>query len=428
MTLAVTVVFGLLFFALLMASVALHEVGHMVPAKLFGVAVPRYFVGFGRTLWSSRRGETEYGIKLWPLGGFVQLLGMYPPRRPDAKDTRLQRFADEARAVEWDDIAPEQRDRLFYAQPVGRKLLIMAGGITMNLLIAFGLLWGVAGLHGNLRPQPVVGEVPQCIVAGPRDDRACRPTDPRTPAAQAGLRPGDRIVSFNGQPIADYPQLQELIRANLDREAAIVVERGGRTEALAPVHTVVAQVPDPVDPSRRVAAGWLGLSPTLERVKEGPAEVLRDMGRASVQSIAAIVQFPVKVVNVVIDLATGRPRDIYSPISIVGASAAAGEVATAGNATLGDRAAMFASLLASVNLFLALFNLVPLPPLDGGHMAGALYEGARRTVARWRGRPDPGPADTAKMVPVAYAMGAFLLLCGLVLIVADIFSPVKLFG
>ena len=79
-----TIVFGLLFFALLMASVALHEVGHLLPAKLFGVRVPQYFVGFGKTLWSTRRGETEYGVKLFPLGGFVRLLGMYPPTRPGA--------------------------------------------------------------------------------------------------------------------------------------------------------------------------------------------------------------------------------------------------------------------------------------------------------------------------------------------------------
>lgn len=428
MTEFATVAFGLLFFGLLMASVALHEVGHLLPAKLFGVAVPKFFVGFGRTLWSIRRGGTEYGVKLWPLGGFVQLLGMYPPRRPDAPGTRLQRLADAAREAEWEGVRPEHRGRLFYAQPLGHKLVIMAGGITMNLLLAFGLLWGVAGLHGNYRSQPVVASLQQCVIAEQRADATCRPTDPPSPAAQAGLRPGDRIVSFNGQPVTDYPQLQGLIRANLDREAALVVDRGGARTPLPPVRTVVSGVPDPLDPGRRVPAGWLGVRPAVELVREGPGQVLRDMGRASAQSLVALAQLPVKVFNVVADMVIGKPRDVYGPISILGASTAAGEIAAGDAGTAADRAAMFAGLLASVNLFLALFNLVPLPPLDGGHIAGALYEAARARLARLRGQPDPGPADTAKMLPVAYVVGGFLLVCGVALVVADIFSPMKLFG
>jgi len=162
-------------------------------------------------------------------------------------------------------------------------------------------------------------------------------------------------------------------------------------------------------------------------VHEGPVAVAKDMGRASAMSVVALAQFPVKVYNVVADMATGRPRDIYGPMSIVGASAVAGEAIGLEGASLGDRVAMFASLLASVNLFLALFNLVPLPPLDGGHVAGALYDSVRRWLARLRGKPDPGPADTAKMVPVAYVVAGFLLVCGVALIVADIFSPMKLF-
>lgn len=419
----VTVVFGLVFFGLLMVSVALHEVGHLVPAKLFGVRVPQYFVGFGKTLWSTQRGETEYGVKLFPLGGFVRLLGMYPPTRPGARQTWLQRFADDARSYEWDDIRTTDDGRLFYQKSTVRKLIIMAGGITMNLLIAFGLFWGVSALHGNWREQPVVAQVHACVVTEPR---ACRPDDPRTPAAQAGVQPGDRIVAFNGVPVADYPQLSGLIRANLDREATVTVERGGQQVVLPAVHTLVTSVPDTLDPSRRVAAGFFGVVPTRELVHGGPVEVLRDMGQLTAQSVVAIAQFPVKVWNVMADLVTGQPRDINGPISILGASTIAGQ-ASVQDAPLGSKVAMFASLLGGVNLFLALFNLIPLPPLDGGHMAGALWEALRRAFARLTGRADPGPVDTAKMVPVAYAVGGFLLLCGIALIVADIVSPVKIF-
>ena len=426
MTTVWTVVFGLVFFALLMVSVALHEIGHLVPAKIFGVKVPKYFVGFGRTLWSRSSGETEYGVKLWPLGGFVQLLGMYPPADPAAKQTKLQRFADGARSVEWDDITAADTGRLFYAKPVWQKLIIMSGGIAMNLLIAFLLLWGVIGLHGVWRPQPVVHSVQQCIIAAPRPDATCQASDPPTPAAQAGLRPGDRVLSFNATPISDYPQLTGLIRSNLDREARLEVERDGVRMALPLVNTRLTAVRDPLDPSRIIQAGWLGVTPVHELQRGGPGRVVADMAEMSAMSVVTLVQFPVKVFNVVADLVTGKPRDIYGPISIVGASSIAGSAAASDNPVT-EKVVMFASLLASVNLFLALFNLVPLPPLDGGHLVGALYESLRRQVARLTGRPDPGPVDTAKMLPIAYLVGGFLLLCGIVLIVADIVAPMKLF-
>lgn len=426
MTTLATVGFGLLFFALLMASVALHEVGHMVPAKLFGVKVPKYFVGFGRTLWSTRRGDTEYGIKAFPLGGFVQLLGMYPPANPTARQTALTRFADDVRAVEWDDITEADHGRLLYAKPVWQKVVVMAGGITMNLVLCFVLLWGVVGLHGVVRTQTTLASVSQCVVTEQRADDTCLPTDELTPAWQAGLRAGDRIVAFNGTEVSGYRQLSDLIRGNLDREVTLVVERDGSRVTLPTVRTRIMPVADRLDPSRSVPAGWLGVSPQLALEKGGPADVLRDMGDWTEASLVALVRFPISVWNVGVDLVTGQPRDIYGPISILGASTIAGEVA-ASEASVADKAATFASLLASINLFLALFNLVPLPPLDGGHIVGALYEGAKRRIFRMLGRPDPGHADTARMVPIAYAVGAFLLLAGVVLIVADIVSPMKLF-
>ncbi len=426
MTTLVTVVFALVFFALLMLSVALHEIGHLIPAKLFGVKVPKYFVGFGRTLWSTKRGETEYGIKIFPLGGFVQLLGMYPPRNPDAKESRLTRFADEARAAEWDDITEADRGRLLYAKPVWQKVIVMAGGITMNLLLCFAILWAVLGLHGSIRPQTTIGFVSQCVVTEHRPGDTCLPTDELTPAWQAGLREGDQVLAFNGVRITGYRQLTDLIRGNLDREATIEVLRDGEPLTLPTVHTRIMNVPDRLDPQRTEQAGWLGVNPVYAREYGGPGQVLADMGDMTAASLVALARFPVKVWNVAADMVTGKPRDITGPISIVGASVIGGEVA-ASEASLGDRVAMFASLLASVNLFLALFNLVPLPPLDGGHIAGALYEGAKRRIFRLLGRPDPGHADTARLVPVAYVVAGFLLLCGVVLIVADIVSPMKLF-
>jgi membrane-associated protease RseP (regulator of RpoE activity) len=425
----VVIGFAVAFFALIMASVALHELGHMVPAKLFGVRVPQYFVGFGPTIWSRTRGETEYGVKGFPLGGYVRLLGMYPPRQDGKyRRTRLADFADTARQGEWTEIteADVANGRLFYQKKTWQKLVVMAGGPAMNLLIAFCLLLGVTAGYGVYRAQTTVAYVQQCIVADPSRTE-CQASDPLTPAARAGLRAGDRVLSFNGVAVDSYAQLSALIRANADGEARLVVERNGQQVVLTPVDTVINQVSSTVDPSVTVAAGWLGISPQQVLTRGGPADVLSDMWTMSVQSLVALVQFPVKVWNVVVGMATGQTRDVNSPISIVGASQVAGEIVANGELPVAQKAATFVSLLASVNLFLALFNFIPLPPLDGGHIAGALWEWLRRKAAKVFRRPDPGFFDTARLLPVAYGVGAFLLVSGVALILADIISPVKLF-
>ena len=422
-----TIVFALLFFACILVSIALHEIGHMVPAKAFGIRVPKYFVGFGPTIWSTTRGETEYGLKWIPLGGYVRLMGMYPPAPQRRRESRLSRFADSARAYEWSEITPDDlaNDRLFYQKKTWQKLIVMAGGPAMNLLIAFVLFWSILGLHGSWQPQPVVAEIQSCIVRENQPTTHCLVPD--TPAAKSGIRAGDTVVEFNGVAITSYPQLVDLIRANLDGQARLVVLRDGVRTPLTPVNTVVTGVPDLLDPSKRIPAGWFGITPTSVLVKGGPGDVVAQMWQLTVQSGAAIAQFPVKVYHVLADMVQGKPRDIYGPLSILGASRAAGEAAASTSIDGTDKVVLFGSLLAAVNLFLALFNFVPLPPLDGGHIAGALWEALRRGTARLFGRRDPGHFDTAQLLPVAYLVGCFLLLSGAVLIVADIVSPMQLF-
>lgn len=427
MTAVTTVVVALAFFGLIMLSVACHEVGHMVPAKIFGVRVPTYSIGFGPKLWAIRRGDTEYGIRWLPLGGYVQLLGMYPPARPRTKPlSRWQQFLEQARAEEYRDITPADDGHLFYQKRTWQKIIIMVSGPAMNVLIAFGLFWSVLGLHGLYQPQTTVGAVQQCIIREDRTDRTCQATDEPTPAALAGLQPGDQVVSFNDKPITSHDQLIDLIRRNLDNQARIDVLRDGQRIALPAVRTVIIGVQDELDPSKRIAAGWLGVNMTSQLEKGGPVETIREMWTMTRQSVVALGQFPVKVYNVIADWITGQERDIYGPISIVGASVLAGQVATA-DAPLGDKVAATVWLLGSLNLFLALFNFVPLPPLDGGHVAGAVYEWIRRQVARLRKQPDPGPFDMATMLPLTYLIGAFLLMSGFALIVADIFIPISLF-
>ncbi|HSO69316.1 MAG TPA: site-2 protease family protein [Arachnia sp.] len=427
MTALLTVLFAILFFALIMASIALHEVGHLVPAKLFGVRVSKYFVGFGKTLWSTTRGETEYGIKAIPLGGYVRLMGMYPPKKPSDKPGGwLTRMADEARAVEYEDITAADKGRLLYEKKTWQKIVVMLGGPLMNILIAFAIFLGINLTYGVPTATLTVASVSECAVPVDRADRTCRPGDPETPAVAAGVQPGDILLSFNGVELTGWEQMGDLIRDNRDGEARVVVERDGQRIELPEVRTVLNFVPDRLDPSRTVEAGFLGVSPTIEQRRGGVTATAAQMWTMTKQSVVALASFPVRVYNVAADLVTGQPRDLNSPLSIVGASRVAGEIGASNELDVADKAATWLSLLGSVNLFVALLNLVPLLPLDGGHVAAAIWEWLRRQTARLMGRPDPGHTDTAKGLPVTYLVGGFLLLGGVVLILADIISPIQI--
>jgi len=418
----IAIVAGIGFFALVMASIALHEIGHLLPAKLFGVKVTQYFVGFWKTLWSTRRGETEYGLKLLPLGGYVRLVGMYPPAVPPTRPGRLAELAEEARAAEWADITPVDvaGNRLFYQKATWQKLVIMFGGPFMNILLAFFIFQGVNLAYGQAQPQLTVAAVLECV------DQAPAPCV-RPPAAAAGLQRDDRIVAFNGGEVTTWSQLTNAIRANGARPVTLTVERPGQGRIDLPqVPGAVRELPGLDDPTATVTAGYIGVQPTYAMVQVGPGQTLADMWSMTSQSVVALAKFPVSVVTTAVDVVTGKPRDVNGPISVVGASVVAGQIATSEQISLGSRIATFFSLLASVNLFVAILNLVPLLPFDGGHMAGALWEGLRRWAARWFRRPDPGYVDTAKLLPVAYVVGGFLVLAGVVLIVADVLSPIRI--
>ena len=427
MTTVLVVLFALLFFALIMASIAFHEVGHLVPAKLFDVKVTQYFVGFGKTIWSRRKGETEFGVKAVPLGGYVRLVGMYPPERPAAKETWLTRLGDQARRYEYEEITPADDGRLFYQKKTWQKIVVMLGGPAMNILLAFLIFLGINVFHGVYQPTLEVAHVSECAIRADREDQTCTDADPLTPAKEAGIQVGDTLVSFNGVALTSWEQMGDLIRANRDAPATVVVDRAGAEITLPTVNTVLNHVPDRLDPATYVEAGFLGVAPSQELVRGGPAATAQQMWTLTKQSVVALASFPVRVYTVAADLVTGQPRDPNSPVSIVGASRVAGEIGASDQLSVGDKAATWFSLLGSVNLFVALLNLVPLLPLDGGHVAGAIYEWLRRLAARLRGRTDPGPVDTAKALPLTYVVGGFLLIGGAVLIVADLVSPIQLF-
>lgn len=415
-------------------SIGLHEVGHLVPAKKFGVKVTQYFVGFGNTLWSTRRGETEYGVKSIPLGGYVKLVGMLPPAEGDepgrirkSNTGMFTQLISDARAAEYELVEPGDEKRLFYRLPWWKKVIVMSGGPMVNLVLAFLLFGGVFMLHGVLAPTTEVDEVSDCVIAATEadPDRTCTEADPVAPARLAGLEEGDVIVAINGTEVDSWEQLSALIRANEAGAATIDYVRDGERRT-ATTNTTVSARPDLEDGERFVEVGFLGVRPEMVLEKQDPVFVVTTMGTYTWETVKVIGTLPPRLWAVGKAALGLEERAVDSPMSVVGASRVAGEVTSAHEVPIGDRFITLVMLLGGINLFVGMFNFIPLLPLDGGHIAGALYEAARRGVARLFGRPDPGYFDVAKLLPVAYVMAGVILVMSLVLMYADIVAPVRL--
>lgn len=424
----------------LLLSIALHEVGHMVPAKRFGVRVSQYMVGFGPTLWSRTKGETEYGVKAIPLGGYVRLIGMYPPAEavgnPEAKGA-IGRMVEQARQASAEEIRPGEDARAFYRLSAPKKLVVMLGGPTMNLAIAVVLFTIVLAGFGLPESTTTLSQVSQCVLPADAPARACTSSDQVAPAAEAGLRAGDTVVSYDGVEVSSWSQLQGLIQHSGGRSVPVVVKRDGQriTTTLTPIEAqrprvgadgAVLTAPDGTMLTSSV--GFAGISPSTALVPQPLSSVPAYVGNALGQTFAVIGTLPARVVDVARAAFGTAPRDTTSVIGVVGIGRFAGEIASenVSGYDLGARIRDMLGLIAGLNLALFAFNMIPLLPLDGGHVLGALWEGARRQLARVRGLPRPRPVDIARMTPIAY--GVFVLLAGMgvLLIYADIVRPVNL--
>lgn len=424
----------------LLLSIGLHEIGHMVPAKRFGVRVSHYMVGFGPTLWSRTKGETEYGLKAIPLGGYVRLVGMYPPDaavgNPPAR-TWTGRLAQDARQASAEEIRPGEDARAFYHLSTPKKLVVMLGGPVMNLLIAIFLTAVVLVGIGLPTLTPHLAGVSQCVIPADEDPaRGCTAADDVAPAAAAGIEPGDVVVSYDGTEITSWDQLSGLIRGSGAQEVPVVVERDGELVDLT-VTPVVAQrqvvdeetnqyVVDSDGNPVTEPVGFLGVTPSREMVRQPLLSVPGTVADTTWQTITVVATLPGRVIDLVESQVNGTPRDADSIIGVVGVGRFAGEIASADGLEWQVKAVVVLQLLATLNIALFVFNLIPLPPLDGGHVAAALWEGGRRQVARLRGLPRPGPFDSAKLVPLAYSVFIVLGAVGLLLIYADIVNPVQI--
>lgn len=419
-------------------SIGLHEIGHLVPAKLFGVKVAQYMIGFGPTIFSRKKGETEYGIKAIPLGGYISMAGMYPPAKEgenarSASTGFFKSLVQDARSASADSITEGDEHRVFYKLPIYKRVIIMLGGPFMNLVIAVVLFAVVVTGFGT--QQLVVGSVSACVVPANSSSQSCTASDPTSPGSLAGLKPGDRIRRIGTTDNPTWAEVTAVIRGSAGKKLPIVVERAGKTlnltaEPLLTVRDVVTTrgvtVKDKNGSPVTEKVGFLGIGPSYIIEQQPITAVLPTLGANIGADVHLILNLPQRLVDVAKAAFSTQARDPNGPVSVVGVGRIAGEVTASQSSPFAERLSFLLGLIASLNVALLVFNLVPLLPLDGGHVAGALWEGLRRAFAKLFKRRDPGPVDIARMMPVTFGVVLVLGAMSLLLIYADIVKPIAL--
>jgi membrane-associated protease RseP (regulator of RpoE activity) len=391
----------LIFFVALVVSVMLHETGHFVTAKRFGMKCTQYFFGFGPTLWSFQRGETEYGFKAIPAGGFVKIVGM----------TSL------------DEVDPEDEPRSFRRAPAWQRLIVLAAGSFMHFLFAAVLIFCVAfaiGVENDNTTQ--LGTVAACVPASEQaldNGAACTGGDAKSPAVLAGLKVGDQVTSFDGAAVSTWTQLQAaILKVKPGTPVTLTVERDGHPLTL---HTALAEVPG--------HGSYFGIAATTVFQHQSPLAAIEYVGTGFSQEVtgtaSALGQIPAAVPHL---FQSNRSSTAAGNVSsVVGAAEATGE-AVAANVGWQYKVSFVLLLIASLNIFWGILNLLPLLPLDGGHIALVIWERIRAWFARRRRLPDPGLVDYTKWVPAMFSVFGVIAIFSLVLVVADIWHPVNLGG
>jgi membrane-associated protease RseP (regulator of RpoE activity) len=388
---------GVIAFSLaLILSVMLHEAGHFATAKHYGMKASRFFVGFGPTLWSFRRGETEYGVKAIPAGGFVKIEGM----------TALE------------ELAPEDEPRAFYRQPAGQRTVVLVAGSAVHFVIAIVLVFGILAVTGKdpLRSTGLsVAQVTKCVTADPAGK--CSATDPRAPAA-GKLRAGDQLLAVNGtQTNADGSNITDIIKSHPLQPITVTVLRDGSRKT-------ITMTPDAV-PVDGQFVGRIGISEDIVPAHVSVAGALPRtftlLGSFVKSTGTAIGGLPHEIAGIV----EGKPRDANGAASVVDVARVSGQISSSGAST-GDIVASLLLLIAELNLFVGIFNLLPLLPLDGGHVAIIAFEQVRSRLYRLIGRRDPGRVDIMKVLPLTYAVVAAFVGLSLILLYAGVANPIRL--
>jgi membrane-associated protease RseP (regulator of RpoE activity) len=390
-----------IFVVALLVSVMLHETGHFVVAKRFGMKVTRFFVGFGPTIWSTWRGETEYGIKALPLGGFVKIVGMHSLDDPDDPD-------DEARS--------------FRSHPAWQRILVLCAGSATHFLLALVLVGGLALTVGIAYGNTQVGTLSPCVPVSltAYDNSSCKGSHVQSPAKLAGLRLGDVVTAIDGHPVTNFDQLtNEIIPLPAGTPVTVTVRRDGK---LVNLHTKVAGIEGHGSYLGISYAGIVFQIPSPLGAVEYSGTTF---GQVLVGSAQAVAQLPGELHEL---FNKNRSKTSAANVSsVVGAAEATGDE-VASNAGWQYKVSFVLLLIASLNIFVGAFNMLPLLPMDGGHVAAIIYERIRAWIARLRGRPDPGLVDMAKLIPVSFSLFLVIVAFACILVAADIVNPVSIAG
>ena len=390
---------GVLAFVIaLLLSVMIHEAGHYLTAKKFGMKVTEFFLGFGQKIWSTQRGETEFGVKVIPAGGYCRIVGM------SARE----------------ELSPADSDRAFIKSSVGRRLIVLGAGSFLHFVIGFILLLLLFSTAGVTSVTSTVEKVSECIPQTATE--ICSAKSTPSPAKNVGILAGDKITKVDGISYKEWTDVVKKIRASAGKQLEVTIERNGM-----PINILVTPAGRDVDGK---VIGVLGVVNKVGTVTYGAGEATvkasKFTGEILQNSITSLISLPAKIPDLVKQTFGGQKRDAQGLVGVVGVARVSGETANTKVLTTREKIATFILIIASLNLFVGMLNMLPLLPLDGGHMAVALADGLRNFLARRRGLPKPAPFDVERLTPIT--MAVFVLMAGLsiLLLAADIFNPIRM--
>ena len=372
------------FVAALLISVMIHEFGHYLTARKFGMRVSEFFLGFGTRLWSRQRGETEFGIKAIPAGGYCRIEGMTP-----------------------DDQMPEgEEGRAFYRASAGKKLIVLGAGSFLHFVLGYLLLFMLLAGVGVNQVLPVIDSVA-----------------PNSAAAAAGFQKGDEIIAINGDRNTKWQSQLDKIRNSKGKELTFTIKRGG-------TEIEIAAAPRMTDIDDGTSRYVLGIINEFGSKRLSPTASISDAAELTwtftSTSAKALVQLPTKIPALWGQTFGGQERDENGLVGVVGVARVSGQAASSGKLTTSERIGTFILIVASLNIFVGLFNLLPILPLDGGHMAVAIADAFRAFIARLRGRPAPAAIDIKVLTPITAVVFVVLAALTVLLLIADIFNPILL--
>lgn len=373
---------GIIAFVLaLLTSVMFHELGHFLTARKFGMHVSEFFVGFGKKIWSITRGETEYGIKAIPAGGYCRIEGMTPV----------------------DEMPAGQEHRAFVKASSLKKLIVLGAGSTAHFIIGFLAIFSIFFAVGYTTITPVVARVA-----------------PGSVAESTGFTAGDEIISINGKEVTSWSKDALAIGASKGAIMHFVLLRDGKKVSIdaAPAYNADAK------------RYMLGVTTALGTERDGFIKSTSEAGKSTwfltKESAKSLVALPTKVPQLIRETFMHEERDPNGLVGVVGAARVSGQAVGSDKLNSNERLATFILLVASLNIFVGLFNLLPILPLDGGHMAVAIADEVRALFARLRKKPRPAPIDVNVLTPITGVVVVLLAILTVVLVIADIINPVSL--